>query len=377
MALYNKYRPNNFEEVCGQNHIKKVLSAQVLANKLGNSYLFTGPAGCGKTSVARIFSAMINSSDGITITPLLSDTYVKQILSGKSNSDVYELDAATSRKIDDIRELRTNAVYAPLEMRKKIFIIDECHQLTSDSWEALLKIIEEPPAHLMFIFCTTRPEDVPETIETRCMSFEFRTLSTSEVHGYLKKICDLEKIVITDDALKTLALYSNGSLRRALSVLEKVSYQEVTVDSLALELGTTTRKTVLEFIKAVTEKKYLDSLQVSTLALNKGVKVTSFIDELAMACHDIAFSHIKHKEVNLLTKYGYTESDLTFIALVKELLIKEVGEPTNLPKLIREWINILDINKKQTVLNLQPQYIIDMIFMDFSVNMKKFNSKPS
>ncbi len=216
-----KYRPQNFDELIGQDHVRVTLCGAIKKGKVGHAYLFAGPRGVGKTTVARILAKSLNCATGLTIQPCGKCASCVDIAESRS-IDVLEIDGASNRRIEDIRELRENVKYAPAYSRHKVYIIDEVHMLTEESFNALLKTLEEPPAAVIFIFATTEPAAVPGTILSRCQRFDFRRLSPTEIHKGLAKIVEHEKIKVTTDTLMEIARRADGSMRDAESLLEQL-----------------------------------------------------------------------------------------------------------------------------------------------------------
>ncbi len=216
-----KYRPQNFDELTGQNHIVLSLRGAIKSGRIGHALLFAGPRGVGKTTTARIFAKSLNCIEGPTVYPCQECQSCREITLSRS-FDVIEIDGASNRGIDEIRNLREGVKYAPLHGRYKIYIIDEVHMLTRDAFNALLKTLEEPPPAVIFVFATTNPTKIPTTILSRCQRFAFKRLSVKEITTRLNKIADKEKIKITKHALHYLAVRADGSIRDGESILEQL-----------------------------------------------------------------------------------------------------------------------------------------------------------
>ncbi|MBT2293667.1 DNA polymerase III subunit gamma/tau [Paenibacillus albidus] len=222
IALYRAWRPQSFQDMVGQQHIIKTLQNAIREQRVSHAYLFSGPRGTGKTSAAKVLAKAVNCERGLGPEPCNECPSCLRITAGNV-MDVQEIDAASNRGVEEIRDLRDKVKYAPTEVRRKVYIIDEVHMLTTEAFNALLKTLEEPPPHVMFILATTEPHKLPATIISRCQRFDFRRVSLEEQAAHLRTICDKEGITADPDALQYIARLSDGGMRDALSILDQIS----------------------------------------------------------------------------------------------------------------------------------------------------------
>jgi len=239
VVIARRWRPQQFNEIIGQEHVSKTLSNAIANNRIAHSYIFTGPRGVGKTTTARILAKAVNCEKGPTPHPCNECASCKAITVGNS-MDVLEIDGASNRGIDEVRNLRENIRYAPTQGKYRIYIIDEVHMLTKEAFNALLKTLEEPPEHAMFIFATTEIHRVPATILSRCQRFDFRRIPLKTIMEHLRRICDGEKIDIQEEALLQIAKKADGSMRDAQSILDQLisfSGNKIAFEDVAQALG--------------------------------------------------------------------------------------------------------------------------------------------
>lgn len=288
-ALYRKYRPRNFEEVVGQTVIVKTLNNEIMNNKISHAYLFTGPRGTGKTSVAKILAKTINCTDlvnGSACNKCVSCTQINN----NNNVDIIEIDAASNNGVDEIRELKSKVNLVPSNSKYKIYIIDEVHMMTTGAFNALLKTLEEPPTHVIFILATTDPQKIPNTILSRCQRLDFKRIDDNYIISKLKYIVAEEKIVIDEESLKEIARISDGGMRDAIGGLDQaVSYagEQITIKDIHDVNGTVTQAELLEMFNAIVRNDVESVFKIIDTYNNQGKNFVKLTEELIYICRNL------------------------------------------------------------------------------------------
>lgn len=301
-ALYRRFRPKTFNEIIGQDHITTILKNQILQSRLSHAYLFTGTRGTGKTSLAKVFARAINCLNPHDAEPCNECENCLEALSGKA-VDIIELDAASNNSVDNIRELRDKAIYLPTKLKFKVYIIDEVHMLSKGAFNALLKILEEPPKHLIFILATTEPERIPKTIISRVQRFDFKRIDDSLIAKNLSRVLDTIGKKYEDEAVQIVARAGAGSMRDALSMLEStISYSDtLTKESVLKALGLLDESYSTGIVEAIftrNPQKYYANLDKLFL---DGKDEAMIIDGIIKALREILYD-----KVNKLGKYNFT-----------------------------------------------------------------------
>jgi DNA polymerase III subunit gamma/tau len=323
-VLARKYRPQKFSEVIGQEHVTRTLQNAIEQGRTAHGYIFSGHRGIGKTTVARILAAALNcrSKDRPVPEPCGVCESCVEIRAGNS-VDVIEIDAATNRGIDEIRELREAARYRPARDRFKIYILDEAHQITDAAFNALLKTLEEPPDHIVFMLATTQPEDIPQTIRSRCQHFSFRAVKFDDIVGQLRDLLAREKIDADDDALALLAEAGDGSMRDALSILDQAiasSTGKLTADSVRNLVGAAPAHILEQVMQAVAESKSEEILRQVDHLISEGHSPTHFARQLVRFLRNTTVAKIAGKDSSLLQ---ISSEERERVARVAELFSEE------------------------------------------------------
>ena len=341
ITLYRKYRPKNFEEVAGQKEIVKTIKTSLRNGKTSHAYLFTGPRGVGKTTLARLIAKGVNClENGITDEPCNRCENCLAINNG-TFLDMVEIDAASNRGIDEIRQLKEKINYQPVKGRKKIYIIDEVHMLTKEAFNALLKTLEEPPEHVIFILATTEADKILPTIISRCQRYDFKTLSLNDMKEQLRFIGKSEGVDIPDEVLELIYESSGGSVRDAVSILERIMVtclgEEITLEKSEEVLGVTSAKKMEEFLMEIKEKNYTKLVKTLDSFWNDSVEIELFFKDFAKYCKGLMAKGELEIEKGLtiigcifdsLNKFKYEEDKRLVGYVIVDNLMKRTVKPT-------------------------------------------------
>ena len=343
ITLYRKYRPKNFEEVAGQKEIVKTIKTSLRNGKTSHAYLFTGPRGVGKTTLARLIAKGVNClENGITDEPCNRCENCLAINNG-TFLDMVEIDAASNRGIDEIRQLKEKINYQPVKGRKKIYIIDEVHMLTKEAFNALLKTLEEPPEHVIFILATTEADKILPTIISRCQRYDFKTLSLNDMKEQLRFIGKNEGVDIPDDVLELIYESSGGSVRDAVSILERIMVtclgEEITLEKSEEVLGVISAKKMEEFLMEIKEKNYTKLVKTLDSFWNDSVEIELFFKDFAKYCKGLMAKGELEIEKGLtiigcifdsLNKFKYEEDKRLVGYVIVDNLMKRTVKPTEI-----------------------------------------------
>lgn len=351
-TLYRKYRPLNLDEVVGQQVIVKTLKNAIINNQLSHAYLFTGPRGTGKTSIAKILARTINCTNLNNTTPCNKCVNCTQNLN--QPVDIIEIDAASNNGVDEIRELKSKVNLVPTINKYKVYIIDEVHMLTTGAFNALLKTLEEPPAHIIFILATTEPHKIPMTILSRCQRFDFKRISNQDLVKRLKYVVDQEKIKIEENCLEEIARLSNGGMRDALSILDQVNAyadDQIKIEQIHEINGTLTPVEIKNFILNIKNKKLEEILKLIEQYDNKGKDFVKLSEEILVYLKNLIFKFNVPKYFESLN-IDFNDYDIEKIDIDELMnyvqnfndIINELKKSSN-PKLIFELSIIKIISK--------------------------------
>ena len=319
-ALYRRFRPMTFSEVVGQEHVITTLKNQVMADRVGHAYLFTGCRGCGKTSSAKILSRAVNCLNPKNGEPCNECNICKSALEG-SLTDIVEMDAASNNSVDDIRAIRDEVNFLPTVAKYRVYIIDEVHMLSSGAFNALLKTLEEPPKHVKFILATTEPQKLPATILSRCQRFDFKKISEEDIKNNLKKVCKEAQIQYSEEALNLIAELAEGAMRDALSILERCSQvdnNDITEQNVKDLVGIPKLEYVSGILKAIVNNDIEKSLEITNTVIQEGKDINNFLWEIIKYVRDMLVLKSAGTSSNI-----YTYNDIN---LMKELISKVTKE---------------------------------------------------
>ncbi|WP_146576282.1 DNA polymerase III subunit gamma/tau [Neorhodopirellula pilleata] len=337
VVVARRYRPRDFDQLVGQDHVARALQGAIETSRVGHAYLFTGARGVGKTSTARIFAKALNNPGGPTSHPD-SDNDIAQAIDSGEDVDVIEIDGASNRGIDEIRSLRANVGVRPSRSRYKIYIIDEVHMLTGAAFNALLKTLEEPPEHVKFIFCTTDPEKIPITVLSRCQRFDFAPVESSKIVGRLREIVQSESGTADEEALELLARRAAGSMRDSQSLLEQVlsfSDGHLTADQVHVMLGTADDQRLHQLAQAMQQRDAADALLQVDQAIAAGVDAGRLTEQMlgyfrdlmtvAVGCDAKLMRYAAasmHPALSELAQKWGLQTVLAIVGLVDETLVR-------------------------------------------------------
>lgn len=358
-ALYRVYRPKNFSDVVGQEHIVRTLKNQIESNNVGHAYLFCGTRGTGKTSTAKIFSRAVNCTNLHNDEPCNECENCREILEDKT-MDVVEIDAASNNSVDDIRELRENVKYSPAKAKYKVYIIDEVHMLSQGAFNALLKTLEEPPSYVIFILATTEPHKIPATILSRCQRFDFKRVTVKDISSRMRYICEKEGIEADEKALNLIARNSQGALRDALSILDQcISFEgnKISYNDVIELLGSVNIEQLFDLAESIIKEDTRKSLQILNDFIIWGKDVRNLVNDL-----------IDHFRNLMVCKISNDLDEI--ISLPEETidLLKQQAETIDTNNLIR-ILNILSEAQDGMKISSNPRVLMEVTMMKIAQPM--------
>lgn len=340
-ALYRVYRPQSFNDVVGQQHIIKTLQNALVQEKFSHAYLFSGPRGTGKTTAAKILAKAVNCEKAPIAEPCNECATCRGITDG-SISDVIEIDAASNNGVDEIRDIRDKVKYAPSAVRYKVYIIDEVHMLSIGAFNALLKTLEEPPAHVIFILATTEPHKIPLTIISRCQRFDFRRISPEDIVYRMKEVLGSEELEVSEDALYEIAKASEGGMRDALSLLDQaISYstEKVSLEDVLSITGAVSQAFIVKIVQAIFNENIVEALDSVESLIKNGKDPARFVEDLIFYYRDVLLYQASEENAYLLEKAAVNEDFKELSSKMDSAFIYKVIAELNQTQQEMKWSN--------------------------------------
>ena len=335
VALYRKYRPKKFDDVIGQKVTVEILKNSIINNKISHAYLFNGPRGTGKTSVAKIFARSVNCLNNKNGNACGTCELCKKIQ--ENDVDIIEIDAASNNGVEEIREIRSKVKLLPAVAKYKVYIIDEVHMLSTGAFNALLKTLEEPPSHVIFILATTEIHKIPLTILSRCQRFDFNKVNSEEMFAKLKQICNFEKKDISDNILKLIVKLSDGGCRDAINLLDQVlslSSENITEDEIYDMQGIIAEDKVIDLLNTILENDIIGGMKSLDNFVNSGKNLNGIVEQLLILLHNIAIANTvdNYFQIDVQKKYLAINISLENIKILTNVLIElenQMNKSTN------------------------------------------------
>ncbi|MBT9439851.1 MAG: DNA polymerase III subunit gamma/tau [Desulfobacterales bacterium] len=356
LVLARKYRPQTFDEVIKQNHVTQTLTNAIKSRRVAHAILFTGPRGTGKTTVARILAKAMNCKEGPTPMPCNTCRSCREITSGNA-VDVFEIDGASNNGVEQIRSLRENINYMPAHSPNKIYIIDEVHMLSISAFNALLKTLEEPPSHVMFIFATTEPHKIPVTILSRCQRHDFKLIDIESISNHMKDLCSKEHIDITEESLMLIAREAGGSIRDALSLLDQImacSEGTISYKNILDILGVADRKIIFDISNAILRKDIPEALNIVDEIYDRGYEMKKFYADI-----------IEHFRNLLVVKMGKNISKLINLPSHEIDLMQDQVQDIS-ESYLNQIFDLLFKEEASIRLSAQPKLALEIAFIRLS-----------